>query len=51
MTILIVEDNLKLAANLRDLLQLEGHAVVVAHDGEEGLRRPSPSASTASSWT
>ena len=30
MTILIVEDNLKLAANLRDLLQLEGHAVVVA---------------------
>jgi two-component system, OmpR family, response regulator len=39
MTILIVEDNVKLAANLRDLLQLEGHAVVVAHDGEEGLRR------------
>ena len=39
MTILIVEDNLKLAANLRDLLQLEGHAVVVAYDGEEGLRR------------
>jgi DNA-binding response OmpR family regulator len=39
MTILIVEDNLKLAANLRDLLQLEGHAVVVAHDGEEGLHR------------
>jgi DNA-binding response OmpR family regulator len=39
MTILVVEDNVKLAANLRDLLQLEGHAVVVAHDGEEGLRR------------
>ena len=39
MTILVVEDNLRLAANLRDLLQLEGHAVVVAHDGEEGLRR------------
>ena len=39
MTILIVEDNVKLAANLRDLLQLEGHAVVIAHDGEEGLRR------------
>ena len=39
MTILIVEDNVKLAANLRELLQLEGHAVVVAHDGEEGLRR------------
>lgn len=39
MTILIVEDNHKLAANLRDLLELEGHAVVVALDGEEGLRR------------
>ena len=39
MTILIIEDNVRLAANLRDLLQLEGHAVAVAHDGEEGLRR------------
>ena len=39
MTILIIEDNEHLAANLRDLLQLEGHAVAVAHDGEEGLRR------------
>jgi DNA-binding response OmpR family regulator len=39
MTILIVEDNLKLAANLRRLLELEGHAVAEAHDGEEGLRR------------
>ncbi len=39
MTILVVEDNLKLAANLQSLLELEGHAVAVAHDGEEGLRR------------
>ena len=39
MTILVVEDNLKLAANLQRLLELEGHAVAVAHDGEEGLRR------------
>jgi DNA-binding response OmpR family regulator len=39
MTILIVEDNLKLSANLQRLLELEGHAVAVAHDGEEGLRR------------
>jgi two-component system, OmpR family, response regulator len=39
MTILIIEDNERLAANLRELLQLEGHAVAVAHDGEEGLRR------------
>ena len=39
MTILVVEDNLKLAANLQSLLELEGHAVAVAHDGEEGPRR------------
>ena len=39
MTILIVEDNVKLAANLQRLLELEGHAVAVANDGEEGLRR------------
>jgi two-component system OmpR family response regulator len=39
MTILLVEDTLKLAANLQSLLELEGHAVAVAHDGEEGLRR------------
>jgi DNA-binding response OmpR family regulator len=39
MTILIIEDNVRLATNLRDLLELEGHAVAVAHDGEEGLRR------------
>ena len=30
---------MKLAANLQRLLELEGHAVAVAHDGEEGLRR------------
>ena len=39
MTILIIEDNVKLAANLQRLLELEGHAVAVAHDGEVGLRR------------
>ena len=39
MTILVVEDNRRLAANLRELLELEGHAVALAHDGEEGLRR------------
>jgi len=39
MTILIIEDNVRLAANLRDLLQLEGYAVAIAYDGEEGLRR------------
>jgi two-component system OmpR family response regulator len=39
MTILIIEDNVRLAANLRDLLQLEGYAVAIVYDGEEGLRR------------
>jgi DNA-binding response OmpR family regulator len=38
-TILIVEDNVKLAANLQRLFELEGHAVALAHDGEDGLRR------------
>ena len=39
MSILIVEDNERLAANLAELLRLEGHSVAVAHDGEEGLQR------------
>jgi len=39
MTILIVEDNRKLADNLGRLLELEGHAVAIAYDGEDGLRR------------
>lgn len=39
MTLLVIEDNVRLAANLQELLRLEGHAVVLAHDGEEGLAR------------
>ena len=35
--ILIVEDNRRLAANLRRYLELEGYSAEVAHDGAEGL--------------
>ncbi|WLR49816.1 response regulator transcription factor [Bacillus tianshenii] len=37
--ILIVEDELELAELLRDYLEIEGYQVVLAADGEEGLRR------------
>ncbi len=36
--ILVVEDNANLAYGLRTSLELEGHEVVVAEDGAEGLR-------------
>jgi two-component system, OmpR family, alkaline phosphatase synthesis response regulator PhoP len=36
--ILVVEDHREIAAALRYNLELEGHAVSEAHDGEEGLR-------------
>jgi len=38
MRVLIVEDETKVAAFLRQALEEEGHAVDVALDGEEGLR-------------
>ncbi len=34
---LIVEDNLDAAAMLADFVQMSGHDVLVAHDGEEGV--------------
>ena len=37
MRILVVEDEIRLAANLRTGLEAEGFAVDVAHDGGEGL--------------
>jgi DNA-binding response OmpR family regulator len=37
--ILLIEDNADLALGFRRSLELEGHDVVVAADGEEGLRR------------
>ena len=38
-TILIVEDEQGIALLFRDLLEDEGYAVLIAADGEEGLRR------------
>lgn len=35
--ILVIEDNRDAADSLRDLLELEGHAVAVAHDGPDGI--------------
>ncbi len=35
--VVVIEDNVDGAATLRDLLELEGHQVVVAHDGQQGL--------------
>ena len=35
--VLVVEDNEDAAATLRDLLELDGHEVLVARDGQEGL--------------
>jgi len=35
--VLVIEDNQDRAATLRELLEMEGHKVTVAHDGQEGL--------------
>ena len=37
MRILVVEDEVRLAATLQDLLELNGYTVDVCHDGEAGL--------------
>jgi signal transduction histidine kinase len=37
--ILIIEDNHDAAESLREVLEISGHAVLVAHDGHEGLMR------------
>ncbi|HEY8554754.1 MAG TPA: ATP-binding protein [Burkholderiales bacterium] len=37
--VLLVEDNVDVAYTLRDLLELEGHRVEVAHSGREALER------------
>jgi DNA-binding response OmpR family regulator len=39
MTILIIEDDLKIAKLLSDGLEREGYAIDLAHDGEEGLSK------------
>lgn len=38
MKILLIEDHVPVASVLRDALLEEGHSVVVAHSGEEGLQ-------------
>ncbi len=35
--VLVIEDNVDAADTLRDLLELQGHEVRVAHDGNEGI--------------
>jgi CheY-like chemotaxis protein len=37
--VLVIEDNEDSAESLRDILELQGHVVSVAHDGPEGLAR------------
>ena len=37
MRVLVVEDEVRLAASLQDLLELNGYTVDVCHDGEAGL--------------
>ena len=37
MRVLVVEDEVRLAGTLRDLLEMDGWAVDVCHDGESGL--------------
>lgn len=37
MRVLIVEDEVRLAATLQDLMELDGYAADVCHDGESGL--------------
>ncbi|MDD5041573.1 MAG: response regulator transcription factor [Candidatus Peribacteraceae bacterium] len=39
MHILLIEDQEKLAENIRQFLQLEHYAVTVAHDGKEGFEK------------
>jgi len=39
MHILVIEDQEKLAHNIRQFLELEHYAVTVAHDGKEGFER------------
>ncbi|MGQ0505909.1 MAG: response regulator [Myxococcaceae bacterium] len=38
-TVLLVEDDASLREVVQELLELEGHHVLVAHDGYEGLAR------------
>ena len=37
MRVLIVEDEVRLASSLQDLLELNGYTADISHDGEAGL--------------
>ena len=37
MRVLIVEDEVRLASSLQDLLELSGYTADISHDGEAGL--------------
>ena len=37
MRVLVIEDELRLAATLQDLLELDGYTADISHDGESGL--------------
>jgi len=39
MSILIVEDEVDLASNMRDMLEMENYKVEISHDGNEGLEK------------
>ena len=41
-TILVVDDEVDIAATLAEFLELSGYRVVVAHDGREGLQPALP---------
>jgi CheY-like chemotaxis protein len=38
-TILLIDDDVQLAAAITDLFELDGHAVITAHNGRQGLDR------------
>jgi PAS domain S-box-containing protein len=37
--LLVIEDNLDAAETLKDVLEMNGHEVAVAHDGQEGIEK------------
>jgi response regulator RpfG family c-di-GMP phosphodiesterase len=39
-TILLIDDDVQLAAAITELFELDGHAVITAHNGRQGLDRP-----------
>lgn len=46
MRVLIVEDEVRLAATLQDLMEMDGYTADTCHDGETGWTTPSPGSMT-----